>query len=47
MNNEKIFRTQLSYFDDINYDEGFEFMPGFSVEAKEIKTELTRLSLGE
>jgi hypothetical protein len=45
--NEKIFRTQLSYFDDINYDESVEFMPGFSVGAEEIKSELTRLSLGE
>ena len=45
--NEKIFRTQLSYFDDINYDEGVEFMPGFSVDKETIKSELVRMSLGE
>ncbi len=45
--NEKIFRTQLSYFDDINYDESVEFMPGFSVDAETIKNELVRLSLDE
>ena len=45
--NEKIFRTQLSYFDDINYDEEVEFMPGFSVDMEEIKSELIRLSLSE
>lgn len=45
--NEKIFRTQLSYFDDINYDESVEFMPNFSVDEKTIKNALVQLSLSE
>lgn len=43
--NSKIFRTQLSYFDDINYDERVEFMPGFAVSDKKIKATLVEFSL--
>lgn len=44
--NEKIFRTQLAYFDDINYDERVEYLPGFAVDEEDVKRELIRLSLG-
>lgn len=43
--NAKIFRTQLSYFDDINYEERVEFMRGFAVSDKKIKTALVEFSL--
>jgi len=43
--NEKIFRTQLSYFDDINYDEAVDFMPGYAIEESAIKEALIRFSL--
>ena len=43
--NEKLLRSQLSYFDDINYAEGVEFLPGFEVNAKTIKEELVKFSL--
>ena len=38
--NEKIFRVQLGYFEDINYSEAVDFMPGFEVSDKEIKKAL-------
>jgi len=43
--NEKIFRTQLAYFKDIDYSEQVNYMPGFKISDKDIKKELTRLSL--
>lgn len=43
--NEKLFRSQLSFFDDINYDEEIEFLPGFKVSDNIIKRELVKLSL--
>ena len=43
--NEKIFRTQLAYFDDIDYSEQIEFMPGFAVDDETVKKSLTDFSL--
>lgn len=43
--NEKIFRNQLAYFDDINYAEQVEFMPGFKVSDETIKKALVEFSL--
>lgn len=43
--NEKLFRIQLAYFDDINYTEQVEFMPGFEVPDETIKKALIEYSL--
>lgn len=43
--NEKLFRSQLAYFDGINYKETVEFMPGFEVEDEIVKKELIEFSL--
>jgi len=43
---EKLARIQLSYFEDINYQEEIDFMPGFSVEDEEVKKYLTSIALG-
>jgi hypothetical protein len=43
--NERIFREQLGYFEDINYSEVVEFLPGFEVAEKTIKEELVKFSL--
>ncbi len=43
--NEKIFRTQLSYFQDINYSEEVKYLKGFEVSNKMIEKELTNFSL--
>ena len=43
--NEKIFRTQLAYFTDIDYAEEVEFLPGFEVGDEEIKEKLIEFSL--
>ncbi len=43
--NEKLFRTQLSYFDDVNYVEKVEYLPGFEVEDGVIKQKLIDFSL--
>lgn len=43
--NEKLFRVQLSYFDDVNYDEAIEFLPGFEVDEEKIKKSLIEFSL--
>ena len=32
--NEKLFRSQLAYFEDINYSEAITFMPGFEISDK-------------
>lgn len=43
--NEKIFRTQLAYFNDIDYSEKIIWMPGFETDENIIKETLTQLSL--
>ena len=43
--NEKIFRNQLAYFDDINYAEQVEFLPGFETKDSVIKKALIEFSL--
>ncbi|GMX58738.1 MAG: hypothetical protein MCSN_3920 [Candidatus Microsyncoccus archaeolyticus] len=43
--NEKIFRAQLGYFEDIDYSEEVEYMPGFEVTEDVIKKELLKISL--
>lgn len=43
--NEKLFRSQLSYFDGINYDEKVEYLPGFEIEDEIIKQKLVDFSL--
>lgn len=43
--NERIFREALLYFDDVNYEEEVEYLPGFAVSDKEIKKRLIEFSL--
>lgn len=43
--NEKLFRTQLGYFDDIDYSEQVKYMTGFEKKDEEIKQFLEKLSL--
>lgn len=43
--NEKNFRVQLSYFQDINYSEKIDYLKGFSVNDAQIKTALKKASL--
>ncbi len=43
--NEKLFRIQLAYFNDVNYSEPIEFLPGFEVSEEKIKKELIKFSL--
>lgn len=43
--NEKLFRTQLSYFDDIDYSEEIEYMSGFEVSDDVVKNTLQEISL--
>ncbi|MDP3948660.1 MAG: nucleotidyl transferase AbiEii/AbiGii toxin family protein [bacterium] len=43
--NAKLLRTQLSYFDDINYSEQVIFKPGFEVSDDKIKRALEEYSL--
>lgn len=43
--NERIFREQLVYFKDIDYQEEVEFLPGFSVSDEKVKKELIKFSL--
>ncbi len=45
--NEKLFRTQLGYFGDVNYTEKVEYLPGFEVSDEIIKQSLTDFSLSE
>ena len=42
--NEKLFRTQLTLFQDINYAEKVEYMPGFEVSDKKIEEALLEFS---
>lgn len=43
--NEKLFREQLIYFEDIDYSENVDFMEGFEVTDKIVKAKLTQISL--
>lgn len=43
--NEKLFRIQLSYFDDIDYSEKIEFLPGYEVSDDVIKKALVGWSV--
>ena len=43
--NEKLFRAQLGYFDDINYAEKVEYLPGFEVPDDIVKQGLIDFSL--
>jgi hypothetical protein len=43
--NEKLFRSQLAYFEDINYSETIIFMPGFETSDEKIKNDLIEFSL--
>ena len=43
--NEKLFRVQLSYFDDVDYSEEVEYMKGFQIPDNEIKRSLEKISL--
>jgi len=43
--NEKLFRSQLAYFKDINYSEEVIFKKGFEVSNKKIQKELIKFSL--
>jgi hypothetical protein len=45
--NAKIFRSQLSYFDDIDYSERVIYRPGFATEDEIIKRSLIEFSLAE
>ncbi|MBI4135418.1 nucleotidyl transferase AbiEii/AbiGii toxin family protein [Candidatus Uhrbacteria bacterium] len=45
MFNAKLFREQVSYFDDINYEEKVIFMPGFKVSDAAIKKGLVEYSI--
>jgi len=42
--NERLFRSELGYFDDVDYSEEVEFMPGFEVSMDEVKSTLADLS---
>ena len=42
--NERLFRSQIAYFDDIDYREQVKFMPGFEIPVDEIKATLERIS---
>jgi len=43
--NEKIFRSQLSYFDDIDYSEKVEYSEGSEIPDEEVKNNLKEKSL--
>lgn len=43
--NEKLFRTQLGFFDDVNYVEKVEYLPGFEVPDQIVKQKLIDFSL--
>ncbi|MBI2552490.1 nucleotidyl transferase AbiEii/AbiGii toxin family protein [Candidatus Uhrbacteria bacterium] len=43
--NEKLFRTQLTFFQDINYAEKVEYLPGFEVEQHTIEKALENYSV--
>jgi len=43
--NEKLFRVQLAYFDDVDYSEEVEYMEGFEVPDEEVKNFLIKISM--
>jgi hypothetical protein len=43
--NERLFRSQLAYFKDIDYSEEIDYLPGFQVKDDIIKKELIKISL--
>jgi hypothetical protein len=43
--NEKLFRSQLAYFNDINYSEAIDYMPGHAVADEVVKRTLEELSV--
>ena len=43
--NERLFREQLSYYEDINYEEKVDYMEGKEVSDDRIKRELSKFSL--
>ena len=43
--NERLFREQLTYHQDLDYSEPIEYMPNFAVDDKTIKQKLTAISL--
>jgi len=43
--NEKLFRVQLAYFEDVDYSEEVEYMEGFQTSDTEIKKSLEKISL--
>lgn len=43
--NAKLFRQQLSYFDDVSYKEAVVFKPGFAIPDEEVRRALTEYSL--
>ena len=43
--NEKLFRVQLAYFDDVDYSEEVEYMEGFQIPDSEVKKSLEKISL--
>lgn len=43
--NEKLFRSQMAYFEDINYSESIEYMKGFETDDAIIKKALIHFSL--
>jgi hypothetical protein len=43
--NEKLFRAQLAYHDDIDYSEKVEFLPGYAIPDQIIKSYLKDISL--
>lgn len=43
--NEKIFRGQLAYFKDIDYQEEIEYLPGFAISDEKVKKELIKFAL--
>ena len=43
--NEKLFREQLAYFNDIDYSEKVDYTKGFGIEDSIIKNKLIKISL--
>jgi hypothetical protein len=43
--NEKLLRVQLSYFEDVSYEEKIEYMKGFEVSDAVVKRELKKFSV--
>ncbi len=45
--NEKIFRAQLSYFEDIDFSEKINYIKGYKIKDSEIKQKLVKFSLAK